>query len=54
MSYKCKYCDNVYIQKCHLTRHQKTDVCSKIQNIVKQYENEKNILENKIKVINCY
>ena len=34
MSYICNYCDNSYINKCHLTRHQKTESCIKIQNII--------------------
>ena len=34
MSYKCEYCENVYVNKCHLTRHQKTESCIKIQNII--------------------
>ena len=29
MSYKCEYCENSFINKCHLTRHQKSETCLK-------------------------
>jgi hypothetical protein len=52
MSYKCEYCDNSYINKCHLTRHQKTESCIKIQNIIFKkdeiYKNKSNELNNTI------
>ena len=52
MSYKCEYCDNSYINKCHLTRHQKTESCIKIQNIIfkkdEMYKNKSNELNNTI------
>ena len=50
MSYKCEYCDNVYVNKCHLTRHQKTETCVKIQNIInkniEKYNNKYTELNN--------
>ena len=56
MSFVCEYCDNTFTTKNHLSRHYKTDFCKKIQNMIKQHENEKMILENKIKELRkfCY
>jgi hypothetical protein len=52
MSYICNYCDNSYINKCHLTRHQKTESCIKIQNIIfkkdELYKNKYNELNSVI------
>ena len=36
MSFKCEHCDNAYVNKCHLTRHQKSEACIKIQNIIQR------------------
>ena len=54
----CNYCDTK-ITKQNLSRHQKSESCVKIQNIIKKNNEEKillenkiNELENKIKIIN--
>ena len=48
MSYKCEYCENSFINKCHLTRHQKSETCLKIQKIIhslkETYQNKINSL----------
>jgi len=55
MNYTCEYCENIYANKCHLSRHQKTENCLKIQNIIHKkdelYKNKYNELNNIIELL---
>jgi len=48
MSFICEYCSNVYNTKYHLTRHQNSESCKKIQNIINNNNNKNN---EKIKLL---
>ena len=42
MSFICEYCSNVYNLKYNLSRHQNSDSCKKIQNVIINYNNRNN------------
>jgi hypothetical protein len=42
MSFVCEFCSNVYNLKYNLSRHQNSDSCKKIQNIINNYNNKNN------------
>ena len=42
MSFTCEYCSNVYNLKYNLSRHQNSDSCKKIQNVIINYNNRNN------------
>ena len=42
MSHTCEYCSNVYNSKYLLSRHQNSESCKKIQNIIINYNNRNN------------
>ena len=42
MSFVCAYCSNLYNSKYLLSRHQNSESCKKIQNIVNNYNNKNN------------
>ena len=42
MSFICEYCSNVYSLKYNLLRHQNSESCKKIQNIINNYNNKYN------------
>lgn len=48
MSFICEYCSNVYNTKYHLTRHNNSESCKKIQNIINNNNNKNN---DKIKLL---
>ena len=42
MSFICEYCSNVYNLKYNLSRHQNSESCKKIQNVINNYNNRNN------------
>ena len=48
MSFVCEFCNNSFTTRNHLLRHNKSDYCLKIQNIL---NNENNKYNDKIKLI---
>ena len=42
MSFTCEYCSNVYNLKYNLSRHQNSESCKKIQNVINNYNNRNN------------
>jgi hypothetical protein len=42
MSFICEYCSNVYNLKYNLSRHQNSESCKKIQNVINNYNNKNN------------
>ena len=42
MSFTCEYCNNIYNSKYLLSRHQNSESCKKIQNIINNYNNKHN------------
>ena len=49
MSFECEYCFNVYNLKYHLSRHQNSDSCKKIQNIIIDFNDKINKINEKLK-----
>ena len=42
MSFLCEYCSNIYTSKYLLSRHQNSESCKKIQNVINNYNNRNN------------
>ena len=42
MTFLCEYCNNIYNSKYLLSRHQNSESCKKIQNIIINYNNKNN------------